>query len=396
MDLVFGDTILHVLDDTGADPIVWNRRVVENMDLPMEQGPEIMVRGIGGGSITCEWICEATVWWQEQPLLIRWYVMENIDFDLILGLSFLRSNNISISPSTGCIKSPLDIRGRGGGSLWQGSFHEMPQKPKDNVIKTANVDRPKSPVPDAPGSTDVKVTVGIYKDEIQEYKNQNLKFVTLIENQFPEVFSDKLGIIKNTKMSIDVTQNNPISQSSNCLPYYLKSKLHPMLCDMLANNVIEKSNSPWTSPIVIVPKKNNELRLCVDYRLLNSITIRDRYPLPRIEDIFEKLGKACIFSTLDLKAGYWQIPMDVDDKEKTAFITPEGLFQFKLMPFGLVNAPSRFARIISDILNPHTEYAAAYLDDVIIFSSCVGNIRLQSLFLQTVTCCADLELMFSG
>lgn len=128
------------------------------------------------------------------------------------------------------------------------------------------------------------------------------------------------------------------------------------------------STSPWTSPIVPVRKKDGSLRLCIDYRKLNDMTTEDRYPMPRVEELLEKLGKAKYISTLDLTKGYYQVSMAPSDRKKTAFMAPMGKFEFTRMPFGLKGAPATFQRLMDVILGPYTAFARAYLDDIVIFS----------------------------
>ena len=115
---------------------------------------------------------------------------------------------------------------------------------------------------------------------------------------------------------------------------------------MQKNNVIKPSESPWASPVVLVRKRDGTLRFCVDYRALNSVTKLDVFPLPRINDLLDQLGKSRYFTTLDLKSGYWQIRVHADSQEKTAFITHKGLFEFRVMPFGVTNAPAVFQRLM--------------------------------------------------
>ena len=112
--------------------------------------------------------------------------------------------------------------------------------------------------------------------------------------------------------------------------------------DMLTGGQIEPSDSPWTSPVVLVMKKDGSTRFCVDYRRLNSLTIKDAYPLPRIDDSLRLLGNQQWFSKMDLASGYWQVAMSPEAKRKATFVTNEGLFQFRVMPFGLCNAPATF------------------------------------------------------
>jgi transposase InsO family protein len=138
---------------------------------------------------------------------------------------------------------------------------------------------------------------------------------------------------------------------------------------MLACNVIRPSTSPWASPIVLVKKKDNSTRFCVDYRVLNNITKKDVHPLPRISDMLEALHGGVFFTTLDAASGYWQIPMDEASKEKTAFICNEGLFQFEVMSFGMCNAPATYQRTMIVVLAELLwDICLVYLDDVLIFS----------------------------
>ena len=136
---------------------------------------------------------------------------------------------------------------------------------------------------------------------------------------------------------------------------------------MLRAGIIEPSTSPWSSPVVMVPKKNGELRFCIDYRKLNAVTVRDVYPLPRIDDFLDHLGGATVFTCLDLKSGYWQIPMGKESQQKTAFVTPDGLYQSKRMPFGLCNGPASFQRTMDEILTGlKWNVCLVYLDDLVI------------------------------
>ena len=136
---------------------------------------------------------------------------------------------------------------------------------------------------------------------------------------------------------------------------------------MLKKDVIQPSSSPWASPIVLVKKKDGSTRFCVDYRKVNGVTRKDAYPLPRVDDTLDTLAGAKWFTTLDLVSGYWQVEVHKDDQEKTAFCTSDGLFEFKVMPFGLCNAPATFQRLMDMILaGLQWTTCLVYLDDVIV------------------------------
>ena len=138
---------------------------------------------------------------------------------------------------------------------------------------------------------------------------------------------------------------------------------------MLDREVIKQAYGPWSSPIVLVKKKDSSTGFCVDYRKINTQTKKDAHPLPRSDDTLDTLGQAKWFSTLDLASGYWQVEVVPEDHKKTAFATPDGLFQFKVMPFGLSNAPATFQRLMEKVLRDlHWSTCLVYLDDIIIFS----------------------------
>ena len=153
--------------------------------------------------------------------------------------------------------------------------------------------------------------------------------------------------------------------------------------EMLQQGIIRESSGEWTSPDVMAKKKDGSWRFCVNYKKLNSITVADRYHLPKVEDCFDSLAGSCIYSTLDLAAGYWQIPMKEEDKVKTGFVNHFGTFEFERLPFGLTNSPSRFSRAI-DVLLKELKWLTClvYLDDVIAFSRTFSEhlLRLKAIF----------------
>ena len=150
------------------------------------------------------------------------------------------------------------------------------------------------------------------------------------------------GEIGMVQMRIDNGDAEPRRQPARRTLFAARWEIARQLRSMQEQGVIQPSSSPWASPVVLVRKKDGSLRFCIDYRDLNSVTKSDTFPLPRVDDMLDELGRSKFFSTLDLAAGYWQVQVHPDSCEKTAFITHQGLYEFSVMPFGLKNAPAVF------------------------------------------------------
>ena len=139
---------------------------------------------------------------------------------------------------------------------------------------------------------------------------------------------------------------------------------------MKEDGVIRDAKSEWASPVVVIPKPDRSMRFCVDCRRLNELTVRDSYPLPRMEDCLDSLGEEAFFTTLDWNSEYWRITVAEEDRAKIAFTCHEGWFEFRRMPFGLCNAPSTFQRTVDMLLSGYKwRTCLVYLDDIIVFSN---------------------------
>ena len=159
---------------------------------------------------------------------------------------------------------------------------------------------------------------------------------------FPAITQKEPGRTIEIRHKIHTENQRAIRQKPYRIPPALKEDVVKELNEPLENGIIEKSNSEWASPIVIVKKKDGSNRIYVDYRKLNAQTKFDAYPMPRIDEMLDAVGKSQYITTLDLAKGYWQVPLEEADKEKSAFVSPLGLYQFTVMPFGLSGAPATF------------------------------------------------------
>ena len=204
--------------------------------------------------------------------------------------------------------------------------------------------------------------------------------------KYADVFSSgdfDIGMTSVTEHRIDTGNSRPVKVPPRRIPIHKRQEVEQTVEQLRDQGLIEPSVSPWSSALVLVRKKDGTLRCCVDYRLLNAATVKDSYPLPRIDDTLDALSDASWFSTLDLKSGYHQVALAEEDRPKTAFSAGNGLWQWRVMPFGLSNAPATFERLMESVLaGRHWKSLLVYLDDVIVFGRTFDEqfLRLEDAF----------------
>ena len=185
--------------------------------------------------------------------------------------------------------------------------------------------------------------------------------------QYREVFPDVPSKTNLIEHDVDVGDSAPIKQHPYRLSPMKKELLDKEVQYMLKNDIIEESQSNWSSPCILVPKHDGGFRFCTDFRKVNDKTKSDSFPIPRIADCIDQIGNAKFVSTFDMLKGYWQVPLTQRAREISAFVTPSGLYQYKVMPFGMKNAPATFQRMVNKLVRD-IDGCEGYIDDVVIYS----------------------------
>ena len=206
---------------------------------------------------------------------------------------------------------------------------------------------------------------------------------------------DRTNLVRHT---IDTGTDRPFKQPLRRHPMAYLPVIDEPVDKMLANDSCEQSYGPWASNVVLVKKSDGSLRFCIDYRQFNNLTVKNSYPLPRIDTCFDALSDAKFFSTLDLRQGYWQVENDPETADKTTFITRKGAFKFKVLPFKLSNAPAVFQRLMNLVMRGLTfESCLVFLDDIVVMSktfeqhlerlrAVFGRLRSANLKLKPLKC----------
>lgn len=300
------------------------------------------------------------------------YVLDDTSgfrYDLLLGLEWMRLHKVNLlwdirafdftCPKT---KQKLRVHAYPASRIPLQSVH------LENHLTEIDAENPTS-------SDQASIVEELSNEILPKPKNKlslGAKLKAYASKKFKKIFRKKVGYPPNRKwnLNIDTGDAQPIRITSRPHSPPEQEIIKKFIEDGLKDKTIEPSTSPWSAPLLLVPKKDGKTRVCVDFRALNRVTRRNAYPLPRIDDSYQTLAGARFFTTLDLKSGYWQVRLHPDAVEKTAFTCRYGHYQFRVMPFGLTNAPALFQQMMNEILHSHIDICAmVYLDDVIIYSA---------------------------
>lgn len=357
----YNDSKISTIIDTGAGISCISEDIVENVNR-MKIGTNIILKGISNKRIKVRGETEINFKIGAEEFNVPMVVVRDLAVPMLLGVDFCAKYNIKIDFKTNNICTHNN-------KLITYFCIENEEKEIERIRNDVQdwkedeiyLNKLQHQVEDYEGEIDINL-------ELNSYRQTELE---LILKKFADRIAwrnDQMGRSSQAVLKIDTGDSGPIHQRPYRGSHEQRKIIEEQVDEMLANGVIRKSSSPWSSPVVLVKKRDGKWRFCVDYRQMNKIIRLDKYPLPRIDDLLSYLSGAEYFASLDMLSGYWQIPIEENDKYKTAFVTINGLYEFNVLPFGLATSGACFQRMVDQALGDiKYKGAIVYIDDILVY-----------------------------
>ena len=349
-----------ILIDPGAEINFLSSSFCETHEIKTRESKEFAEMANGIDQPLKETLCSTPVQIQEYTEHLNFAVSPLQRYDAILGKEWCSSHKTNID----CFSNEIEFKHKNRVyKITADTSVHNPFVSANAIINDLDMNYSMFAVIARPTESEEKSAIASMSPEIRK-----------ILNNFSDVFPEKLpkGLPPKRKHDFKIELKEDALPQKKGL-YKLSDKelreLRKQLDELLENNFIRPSKSPWGAPILFVSKKDSNLRMCVDYRALNRLTVKNSYPLPRIDDIFDQLKGAKYFTKIDLRSGYHQIRLNKDSVPLTAFRTRYGHFEFLVLPFGLTNAPATFMNLMNEIFKDYLDvFIIVYLDDILIYS----------------------------
>lgn len=385
--------------DTGATNNFVSQAMVDHLGLQVSKSPN-QVKAVNSRAQNIQGTTTSVLKmgkWQQE---CRFMALPLDDFDLILGVEFFVQAKAIAMPHLGGLLiadefCPSFI------PVEHGQVTEKPLWQSASQVKTG-IKRGET--------TMIAALVEVKPDQVVEVPDQ----VAAVLDDYSDVMPAELPRVLPPRRAIDHRiELEPGARPPARGPYRMAplelAELRKQLGELLAAGYIQPSKAPYGAPVLFQRKQDGTLRMCVDYRALNKITVKNKYPVPNVADLFDRLSKAAFFTKLDLRSGYWQVRIAEGDEAKTACVTRYGSFEFLVMPFGLTNAPATFCNLMNDVLYEFLDhFVVVYLDDIVVYSPTLADhvehlklvfsaLRRNSLYVRKEKCeFCQQEIMFLG
>ena len=372
--------------DTGASRSLMSRSLASEIGNPILPYDHKLFGPIGN-VIPIDGIMRADVKIGPHATSDEFIVVDQLYPRLLIGLKFMTENGCQMDLANEQFLIRASDSKTIAVGVHIGDRYEHPPDDQANVIQAAKI-------PENPEIDDLNVEAENDVDEIMQLAASELQDAEIkqklrdLVKQYRDVFAlakDPIGTAVGTEHRIETKDAVPIKMAPYKIAPHKLPAIRAEIQEMLERGVIAPSKSPFSSPIVMVPKKDGTNRMCIDYRKLNEITVKDAYPLPRIGQTIDALQGAGFFSSHDLARVYWQVAVAREDQHQTVFCTPDGgLFEFVKMPFGLTNAPAIFQRLMNNIFAADLfRHVLIFLDDVLTYSKTPNDLlhQIEKVFL---------------